>query len=65
MLFRNKRGKVVSKRTSANGRRRYQQNIEKWSSALKTARKALGIEGFVAINGKASQGKALYVKAKA
>merc|ERR1719277_2365317 len=64
MLMKNKRGKIVSKRASANGKRRFQQ-IEGWVEACTTARRDLRMSGFVAVNGKTVQGKALYVKAKA
>merc|ERR1719421_1756996 len=60
MLMKNKRGKIVSKRASANGKRRF-RNIESWVEALMSARKALQVNGFVSINGKSLQGKALYV----
>merc|ERR1712183_348054 len=63
-LFRNKWGKVVSKKASAQGRRNY-KNIESWAKAVKKAREALNLKGFVAIGGKTGQGKALYAKAKA
>mmetsp|Transcript_94510 Transcript_94510/g.166878 ORF Transcript_94510/g.166878 Transcript_94510/m.166878 type:complete len:126 (+) Transcript_94510:62-439(+) len=63
-VMRNKRGKVVSKKASAQGRRNY-RNIEDWTEALMEAREALHARGFVAVNGKTLQGKALYVKAKA
>mmetsp|Transcript_158056 Transcript_158056/g.274402 ORF Transcript_158056/g.274402 Transcript_158056/m.274402 type:complete len:162 (-) Transcript_158056:337-822(-) len=63
-LMRNKRGKIVSKRASALGKRQF-KNIEEWVGNVKSARKQLALEGFVAINGKSLQGKALYVKAKA
>uniref|UniRef100_A0A7S1KVR2 Uncharacterized protein n=1 Tax=Alexandrium catenella TaxID=2925 RepID=A0A7S1KVR2_ALECA len=63
-LMRNKRGKIVSKRASAVGRRLY-KNIEGWTEAVVEARKALHSRGFVAINGKTLHGKALYLKAKA
>merc|ERR1719392_98280 len=63
-LMKNKRGKVVSKRASANGKRRY-KNIESWTEGVMAARSALRLTGFVAINGKSLMGKALYVKAKA
>mmetsp|Transcript_129780 Transcript_129780/g.211313 ORF Transcript_129780/g.211313 Transcript_129780/m.211313 type:complete len:126 (-) Transcript_129780:141-518(-) len=63
-VMRNKRGKVVSKKASAHGRRVY-RNIEDWTEALMEAREALHARGFVAVNGKTLQGKALYVKAKA
>merc|ERR1712216_175248 len=63
-LMKNKRGKVVSKRASAAGKRRY-KSIEAWTESVVAARKALHVSGFVAINGKSLQGKALYVKSKA
>merc|ERR1719277_2650379 len=63
-LMKNKRGKIVSKRQSALGKRRFAQ-IEGWVDSVMAARKALHISGFVAINGKTLQGKALYVKSKA
>merc|ERR1719231_595021 len=64
LLMKNKRGKVVSKKQNAAGRRAY-RNIEDWVSSVAAARKALQCGGFVAINGKTLQGKALYVKSKA
>merc|ERR1719310_2690382 len=63
-LMKNKRGKVVSKRASAAGKRHYKR-IESWVESVVAARKALNCNGFVAINGKSLQGKALYVKSKA
>merc|ERR1719223_1389200 len=63
-LMKNIRGKVVSKRASANGKRRY-RNIEDWVESVLEARRALHVSGFVAINGKSLQGKALYVKSTA
>merc|ERR1712037_469238 len=59
-----KRGKIVSKRASAAGKRRF-KNIEAWVESVSAARKALQMQGFVAIIGKSVQGKALYVKSKA
>merc|ERR1719356_958387 len=64
MLMKNKRGKVVSKRASAHGKRQFAK-IEDWVEALSQARKDLRMSGFVAVNGKSVQGKALYVKTKA
>merc|ERR1719221_2092758 len=65
-LMRNKRGKVVSKRASANAKRLFQNSkVEKWVEAVMEAREALHTKGFVAINGQTLHGKALYVKAKA
>merc|ERR1719277_352909 len=63
-LIRNKRGKIVSKRASAAGKRSF-KNVEAWLESVMAARKALHMQGFVAINGKSVQGKALYVKSKA
>merc|ERR1719484_113313 len=63
-LFKNKRGKIVSKKASAAGKKNF-ANIKGWFTAVQQAKKALGVSGFVAINGKTAQGKALYAKAKA
>merc|ERR1719382_17897 len=46
-LAKNKRGKVVSKRMSANGKKVYGRTIKAWADATKAARKALGVKGFV------------------
>merc|ERR1711871_1219821 len=56
-------GKIVSKKASAAGKKAY-ANIKGWNKAVATAKKALSLTGFVAVNGKTSQGKALYAKAK-
>merc|ERR1711979_79475 len=65
-LTKNKQGKVVSKLSSAASKKRYVgSKIQKWAKACAEARKVLGITGFVTINGKTPQGKALYAKAKA
>merc|ERR1719391_1002970 len=64
-LTKNKNGKVVSKKASARSRKAYTRNpIKAWADAVKAARKALGVTGFVAIGGKSAAGKALYAKAK-
>ena len=63
-LMKNKRGKIVSKMSNAAGKKAY-KNISAWTNAVMKARKELGIKGFCAVNGKGSQGKALYAKAKA
>merc|ERR1711992_222302 len=58
-LTKNKSGKVVSKLSSAASRKRYAgSKLQKWAKACTAAKKALGITGFVAINGKTPQGKA-------
>merc|ERR1719253_2465511 len=53
-LFKNKRGKVVSKKASAAGKKNF-SNIKGWFTAVQQAKKALGVSGFVAINGKTAQ----------
>merc|ERR1711934_222364 len=62
-LMKNKRGKVVSKRKSAAGKRQY-ANIKPWVEAFMAARKTLHVQGFHPVNGKSLQGKALYFKTK-
>merc|ERR1712241_1448533 len=65
-LTKNKFGKIVSKAASARGKRNYANSgIKAWADAVKAARKALNLTGFVAIGGKSATGKALYAKAKA
>merc|ERR1719399_1702752 len=51
MLMKNKRGKIVSKRASAAGKRRFHQ-IKAWTEAFVKPRSSLNLKGFVAINGK-------------
>merc|ERR1740123_1463332 len=63
-LMKSKRGKIVSKRASAHGKRMF-RNVEDWVNALMAARASLKTTGFVAVNGKSVYGKALYVKTKA
>merc|ERR1719436_1901609 len=63
-LMRNKRGKVVSKKKNAAGKRLF-KNIGAWVYCLMDARKALKISGFCAVNGQTPQGRALYVKCRA
>merc|ERR1719189_2319112 len=63
-LMLNKRGKGVSKRSNAHGKRMF-RHIESWIDSLMQARKALHVAGFVSINGGTLQGKALFVKTKA
>merc|ERR1711948_144731 len=64
-LMKNKAGKIVSKKRSAASKRRYTNGLGRWTKAVAAARKALGVTGFVAVNGKTAQGKAIYAKAKA
>merc|ERR550514_1030746 len=63
-LMKNKRGKIVSKRNNAKGKRAF-KNVETWVEAFVQAPEMLRVEGFHAINGKTLQGKALYYKTKA
>jgi len=58
-LVKNKRGKIVTKKQAANGKKAY-ANIKGWTLAVQKARKALGVKGFVAIK----KGTPLYKKAK-
>merc|ERR1712072_392365 len=45
-LTKNRRGKIVSRKASANGKRRF-ANIRGWCAAVTKARKALNLRGFV------------------
>merc|ERR1712139_544601 len=58
-LVQNKRGKIVSKKLLANGKKAY-ANIKGWTVAVQKARKTLGVKGFVAVK----KGSPLYKKAK-
>merc|ERR1712066_803094 len=65
-LMKNKSGKIVSKARSANSKKRWASSgLKAWCDAVKAARKALNLKGFVAVGGKSATGKALYAKAKA
>merc|ERR1711897_100296 len=65
-LQKNKFGRIVSKAASARGKRNWANSgLKKWADAVKAARKALNLTGFVAVGGKSATGKALYAKAKA
>merc|ERR1712157_224739 len=65
-LMKNKSGRVVSKKKSQAAKKRFASSaLCKWGKAVAAAKKALGITGFVAVNGKTAQGRALYAKAKA
>merc|ERR1712146_616717 len=63
-LMKNKFGKIVSKAASARSKKSYGKTIKAWCEAVKSARKSLSLTGFVAVNGKSAEGKALYAKAK-
>ena len=62
--MKNKRGKIVSRKASSAAKKRFSKFLAPWNSAVTKARKALNLKGFVAINGKTAQGRALYAKAK-
>jgi len=57
MLIKNKKGKTVSKKRSAQGKKAF-ANIAKWIAATKAARNALGVTGFVLMK----KDSALYAK---
>merc|ERR1711879_241903 len=59
-LVKSKRGKVVSKKSSAAGKKAY-KHIKAWTDACQKARKELSIKGFVAIK----KGTPFYKAAKA
>merc|ERR1712240_644065 len=64
-LTKNKNGKVVSKKSSAAGKKLYAKNgLGKWAKAVQAAKKSLGIKGFQVIGGKTSKGQALLKKAR-
>merc|ERR1712194_694393 len=57
-LVKNKNGKVVSKAYSARSKKQFVKNgLGKWNAALKQAKKALNLTGFVLIGGKTAKGK--------
>merc|ERR1719401_694389 len=62
--MRNSRGKIVSKARAAVAKKHFAKGLGMWTAAVKAARKALNLTGFVAINGKSAEGKACYAKAK-
>merc|ERR1712039_430224 len=63
-LFKNKRGKIVSRKASEAGKKKYSA-IKMWAESVAAARNALNLKGMVYINGPTPEGKALYAKAKA
>merc|ERR1712026_500359 len=64
-FVKNKFGKIVSKKASERAKRNYASSgLKAWGDAVKAARKALNLTGFIAIGGKSATGKALYAKAK-
>merc|ERR1719414_2957306 len=64
-LIKNKNGKIVSKKASERAKKNFASSaFGAWIDAIKAARKALNITGFVAVGGNSATGKALYAKAK-
>merc|ERR1712174_144227 len=64
-LIKSKSGRIVSKARSQIAKKAFANSgLKKWADAVKAARKALNLKGFVAIGGKSATGKALYAKAK-
>merc|ERR1719188_956313 len=63
-LIKSKSGKIVSKKASALGKKKYSKYLAKWTAACSKARKALGIKGFAAVGGKSKSGQALLAKAR-
>merc|ERR1712098_962165 len=59
-LTKNKSGKIVSKKASANGSKNYKKGLHKWIAAVMRARKELKLKGFVACK----KGTAYYKLAK-
>ena len=59
-LTKNKNGRIVSKKASANAKKTFAKRLGPWMAAVAKARKALGCKGFIAIK----KGSALYNKAK-
>merc|ERR1739844_428895 len=64
-LIRSKKGKIVTKQSSAAGKKSFVKNgLKAWADACKAARKELKCKGFVPMGGPTPAGKALYLKAK-
>merc|ERR1712024_61457 len=64
-FVKNRFGKIVSKKASERAKKNFASSgLKAWCDAVKAARKALNLTGFIAIGGKSATGKALYAKAK-
>merc|ERR1711959_367540 len=61
-FVRNKAGKLVSRKKSALGKKF--GRVKGWREAVMKARAVMGMRGFVAMNGRTAQGKALYANTK-
>jgi hypothetical protein len=58
-IIRNKNGRYVSKKKSAQSKKR-----SNWTNAVVQARKALGLKGFCAVGGKSAAGSRLLQKVR-
>merc|ERR1712212_492089 len=64
-LVKSKSGKIVSRKSSERAKKNFRNNgLAKYAVALKKARSALGIKGFVPIGGKTQRGQALLKKVR-
>ena len=64
-LMKNKNGKIVSKKASARAKTsKGYKKIIAWTSAVKAARKKMGVKGFCPVGGKTAKGQALYKAVK-
>merc|ERR1719305_333873 len=61
-IVRNKAGKLVSRKKSALGKKF--DRVKGWREAVMKAQAVMGMRGFVAMNGRTAQGKALYAKTR-
>merc|ERR1719486_1807980 len=59
-LFKNKRGRIVSKKRSASSKKNLSRTVGPWIQAVKKARAALKVKGFSSLK----KGSPLYIKAK-
>merc|ERR1712138_64003 len=60
-LVKSKTGKIVSKKASERAKKQFKGSaLHKWCTAVQSARKALGLKGFVAVK----KGSPVYNKAK-
>mmetsp|Transcript_118957 Transcript_118957/g.308782 ORF Transcript_118957/g.308782 Transcript_118957/m.308782 type:complete len:217 (+) Transcript_118957:67-717(+) len=64
-FIKNKYGRIVSKKVSANSKRNHANSAKPWVDSIKQARKELGLTGFVLLGGKTAAGKALLAKVRA
>ncbi len=63
-LMINRKGKIVSRKASEAAKKRSGAMMHRWGRAVKLAREALGITGFVTVGGSTVAGKALYKMTK-